>query len=405
MSPSVPRIASRTYGIYQRLRMWLEAIRAVATELDVLLFTPSGRAGNGNASVVRQWLASAWGIKADVALCDRQPEDRPDGFVSQYLDAYVRPALSFSRQPLFRPFQGKAQRDAMARGLDRSPDVVFLHRLHAASAAFDLPLNGARTFLDIDDVEHRRFAREVRQPPRWPLKPLLYLQVPALWWGERRAIARADRAFVCSELDQRYLRRTMRVTNVDVIPNAVPHVADRPLTREQNVLFLGTYSYSPNVVGAEYLIRDVWPLLSRLCPDARLLIAGPHVEALPSGRRPPAGVEILGWVPDLRALYARTRVLCCPIQSGGGTRIKILEATSYGVPVVSTPVGAEGLDLVPDEEIVLRSSAADIAAACADLLRDDAQARRVGAAGRRRTRALYSREAVVDRMTTILRGS
>jgi glycosyltransferase involved in cell wall biosynthesis len=97
-------------------------------------------------------------------------------------------------------------------------------------------------------------------------------------------------------------------------------------------------------------------------------------------------------------------VVCCPIQSGGGTRIKILEAASYGVPVVSTPLGAEGLTFMPDTEILLRRSAADLAQACASLITDDGRARRMGALARERVRAQYSRDAVVTRMRGVLAG-
>jgi glycosyl transferase family 1 len=102
---------------------------------------------------------------------------------------------------------------------------------------------------------------------------------------------------------------------------------------------------------------------------------------------PPNGLEFLGFVSDLDALYRRTRVLWRPIQSGGGTRIKILDTASHGAPAVSTPLGAEGIDLVPDAEIVLRSSAAGLAEACADLLTDDARAAggRIGAEARARS--------------------
>jgi len=196
----------------------------------------------------------------------------------------------------------------------------------------------------------------------------------------------------------------MRVHNVEVIPNTVTWVDDGLLATEPNVLFIGAYSHAPNVVAAEYLIREVWPCLMRICPKARLLIAGPRPEVIPSFQDPPSGVEFLGFVSDLNALYRRTRVLCCPIQSGGGTRVKILEAASYGVPVVSTPLGAEGIDLRTDVEIVLRNDATGLAEACADLLADDVRAHRIGTAARKRVRALYSRDAVIHRMRMILAG-
>jgi glycosyltransferase involved in cell wall biosynthesis len=396
-------LSTSVHGSYQRMRMWLDAIQSMEADLDILLFPPSGiPLGPDTTAAVARSLAESWGIRADVMLCAREPEEGPSGRLKEYFAAYVRPALGLSWHPDYRPYLGRRQQEAFARCLTRSPDIVFLDSLQAAGAARSVSLDGARVLLDLDDVEHRRFAREVSQPPRWRLKPLLYMQVPALWWGERAAITRSSQVFVCSDLDRRYLRRTMGVHNLKVIPNAVTRKDRRPLTSEPNVLFIGAYNYAPNVVAAEYLIREVWPRLVSMCPRARLLIAGAHQEAIRSKGEAPRGVEFLGFVSDLDALYRRTRVLCCPIQSGAGTRIKILEAASYGVPVVSTPMGAEGIDLAADKEIVLRSSTQGLADACAGLLEDEARAREIGASGRDRTRDLYSRDVVVRRMRAVL---
>ena len=388
------------------MRMWLDAIQSLGAELEILIFPrPGAVAGPEAESVAAEQLAELWGVQCNVVLCEREPEKRPDGLWASYINAYVGPTLGLWKQPEFRPYIGKRQQETFSRCLARSPDIVFFHRLHAMIPAMSLSFGSARTFVDLDDVEHRKFARELAQPPRWPqwrLKPLLYLQLLPLWWGERAAIIRSTRAFVCSETDRQFLQRTMRIRNVEVIPNTIRQINDVPLTTDFNVLFIGAYSYGPNIVAAEYLVREVWPRLAKMCPKARLLIAGPGHEAIPSLQNPPAGVEFLGFVSDLDALYRRTRVVCCPIQTGGGTRIKILEAASYGIPVVSTPVGAEGIDLVPDTEIVLSNNATDFAKACAELLADHVRAHRIGSAARKRVRALYTHDAVVSRIRAIL---
>jgi len=110
-------------------------------------------------------------------------------------------------------------------------------------------------------------------------------------------------------------------------------------------------------------------------------------------------VEVTGVVPRLEPLYARTTVACAPIHAGGGTRLKILEAAAFGRPVVSTRLGAEGLDLRDGEEIVLRDDARGFAAACCRLMSEPAESRRVGEAARRRVAALYERTEVVSRLS------
>jgi len=386
-------------GSFKRMRMWLDAIRSTGAALEMLFFTPSNAdASPESAARLSRALADQWGISGEVVLCPLESTGDVSGLFGR-----IWPAFALSKHPPFEPYRGKRQAEAMAEAVSRSPDVVLFFKLHGATTRWTCR-GQAKVLLDLDDIEHLKFVREVSQPPRWLAKPLRYLWAPSLWWGERSAIVRSDRAFVCSVGDRDYLRRAMGVNNVSVIPNAAARVEDHPPSAEPNVLFVGTFGYPPNRVAAEYLVSEVWPRLSRLRPEARLLIAGPRPEAVPSFRTPPSGVTFTGFVPDLDALYARTRVFCCPIQSGGGTRVKVLEAASHGIPVVSTPIGAEGIDLVPDREIVLRRGAEELAAACAELLADPERAQRLGALGRDRVRALYSRDAVVGRMAAMLTG-
>jgi glycosyltransferase involved in cell wall biosynthesis len=407
VSPHYPNDFSHgVHGVFQRMRMWLDATRSLNADLEVLFFTrPEAPATPEAAALAARHMADAWGITATVTLCARESARPPaTGRIAAYMAEYAFPAFGIHHQPEFRLYSGDRQQRALAQCIERAPDVVLFHRLQATAAANALP-SGARRLLDLDDIEYRKFAREIGQPPHWRSKPALYLQVPALWWGERSQIVRSEVAFVCSEADRRSLQRTMRVRNVVVVPNAVS-VAHNPRgpSLEPNVLFIGAFSYRPNVVAAEYLIREVWPILRKHRPESRLLIAGPLCESLPSFDAPPAGVEFLGFVKDLDALYARTRVACTPIFSGGGTRIKILEAAGRGVPVVSTPLGAEGLDLLSESEIVIRSGARELADACGQLLSDHDRAAAVGAAARERVRGQYDREAVLDRMRTALVG-
>lgn len=409
VSPHYPDDFARSaHGVFQRMRMWLDAARSLNADLEILFFTrPDVPATPEAAALAARHMAEIWGISATVTLCARESDRQTPapGRMAAYMAEYALPSLSIRHQPEFRMYAGDRQQTALAQCVERSPDVVLFHRLQATAPANAVPLRAARRLLDLDDVEYRKFAREIGQPPYWRSKPALYLQVPALWWGERSAIVRSELAFVCSEADRRSLQRAMQVRNVAVVPNAVS-VVDNPRgpSLEPNVLFIGAFSYKPNVVAAEYLIRDVWPILRKRQPNARLLIAGPLCESLPSFGARPAGVEFLGFVTDLDALYERTRVACTPIFSGGGTRIKILEAAGRGVPVVSTPLGAEGLDLIPESEIVLRSAAPELADACAELLSDHDRAAAVGAAARERVRGRYDRETVIDRMRTALVG-
>jgi glycosyltransferase involved in cell wall biosynthesis len=182
------------------------------------------------------------------------------------------------------------------------------------------------------------------------------------------------------------------------VPNAAVLPPEQPLTQDPTLLFLGTYAYGPNAVGANHLIADIWPLIRSEVPEARLVIAGQHPEHIPAHAGHPPGVVFTGFVDDLHDLYAKTRVVCCPILSGGGTRVKLVEAASFGKPLVSTRLGAEGIKLEPERAIFIRDEPRKFAKACVTLLRDGTRAQAVGAEARRTAADLYNRTAVVQRI-------
>jgi glycosyltransferase involved in cell wall biosynthesis len=184
---------------------------------------------------------------------------------------------------------------------------------------------------------------------------------------------------------------------VVTIPNAVvampaAHGID-PASR--SLLFLATYAYGPNIAAADFLIRDVWPLVRAVRPDARLIIAGNKPDRISSFASRPPDVEFTGFVDDLDQLYRRVRIVCCSILSGGGTRLKILEAAARGKAIVSTMVGAEGLELRDGVEIILRDGARAFAGACVELLGDPARCDGLGVAARSAVERCYDRKRIV----------
>src|SRR5262249_58268080 len=92
--------------------------------------------------------------------------------------------------------------------------------------------------------------------------------------------------------------------------------------------------------------------------------------SVPSYKSAPKNVEFTGLVGDLEALYRRTRLVCCPLRNGGGTRLKLIEAAGYGKAMVSTTVGAEGLSFADEKENLIPDDGTRISEACVPLLKD-----------------------------------
>lgn len=168
------------------------------------------------------------------------------------------------------------------------------------------------------------------------------------------------------------------------------------------VLFTGTLMYPPNVNGALWLGRDVWPRVLEQLPDARLKIVG---------RRPPQSVlelsglnaiEVTADVPDMKPYYAEADVCLLPMLEGGGTRLKLTEAMAAGRAVVSTTNGATGVEVTDGEEVLIADTVQDFADAIVLLLRDRSRRVRMGEAGRAKVRASYEWSSLGDRYAETL---
>jgi glycosyltransferase involved in cell wall biosynthesis len=394
VSLSFPADPSMVHGVYRRLDLLIDGLRGLGT-LDLLFFVDESV--DLSAAAVERYrreLKERWRTEFELTLVRRQPAPADLG----RWEAYGAPVFDAFRQPSFRRASGPRQREALEAALERRPDVVFAHRLAAMAPVLGTARPVPPVVFDLDDIEHRSLARAIAQPPVWAGKYLAYLQLPALWLAERRAMRLAKRTFVCSVADRDYVRRTMRVGRVSVIPNAVETGPTIPVPAAHTALFLGSLLYPPNRNAAIYLMLEIWPRVRRQVPEARLTIAGQNPEAVPGHDDPPAGVAFSGFVKDLGPLYAGTRVVCAPIFAGGGTRIKIVEAAAHGRPVVSTTLGAEGLELDDGREILLRDDPDSFAAAVVDLMRDAERARRIGEAARAAVERTYDRDQILGRI-------
>jgi glycosyltransferase involved in cell wall biosynthesis len=257
---------------------------------------------------------------------------------------------------------------------------------------------------DIDDVEHRLAIRSALGCRSWFSKSINLLKVIAIFLAERKAARLSERLFVCSEYDRRYLQQLGFGSRVVTVPNAISFPSSSPFFAGQTVLFLGFLSYPPNSEAAERLVSVIWPLVLRKCPRAQLIIAGKAPENVPSYRLTPKNVEFTGLVGDLDKLYRRTRLVCCPLSSGGGTRLKLIEAAAYGKAMVSTSIGVEGLSFSNGTEILIRDDDLGIAEACARLLHDDGLCARLGEAARTKAKSLYDRPVIRDRIASEFRA-
>lgn len=249
-----------------------------------------------------------------------------------------------------------------------------------------LDLSAKKTVLDLHNVESSlvdSYARARRGP-----SALLYrAEAAALRRMERRTIGAFDSVVVVSEQERARLSPDLR--SVLVCPNGREPSAVLPNAADPTVAFVATMGWAPNVDAALWLGREIWPLVRRRVPDARLLLVGkdpaPAVSELAD-----ESIEVTGTVEDVNPYLARARVVVAPLRAGGGTRLKIMEALDVGRPVVSTSLGCEGMEDLVGHGVVVADTAEDQAEAIAALLLDPARAASLGRTGHDAVKAGHS---------------
>ncbi len=195
------------------------------------------------------------------------------------------------------------------------------------------------------------------------------------WWKHRRYLVRLLRQYgvctVASVQEAALLQQEVGVTAI-VVPNCIDVAAYAGVTavaQPDTLIYTGSFSFAPNHEAMHWFVTAVWPLVLAQRPQARLLITGN-----PAGRTLPSATNVthLGFVDDVRPYVAAATVSIAPLQTGGGTRLKILEAMALRVPVVATRKGAEGLNGRHEQHLLLADTPAAFAAAVVRLLQDAA---------------------------------
>jgi glycosyltransferase involved in cell wall biosynthesis len=255
--------------------------------------------------------------------------------------------------------------------------------------------------LNKDDVAHVIVRRYLALERNRLLRLYGALEARKIERWETKSLHRAQAVLACSDFDRMLLRRLCPSATVFVVPNVVDtdHYAPRDGAEPLTVLFQGGMDWHPNRDAVAFFSAEILPALRRLLPDVRFRVAG-RSPSEKFRRRFDRGahVEFTGTVADMRAEIQRATVCVVPLRIGSGTRLKILEAAAMGKAIVSTTLGAEGLDFVPDREIVLADDSERFAKTIADLANNLERRRTVGAAARARVQEQYSLSVLQRRL-------
>lgn len=223
-------------------------------------------------------------------------------------------------------------------------------------------------------IEYMVYQNFVDNLKFWPIKPFLYFDVVKIKMWEKYFWRKATRLATMSGEDKEIIKKVLPGLKIDIVANGVDidfftkTEVKRP--KKPTVLFVGNFKWLPNKDAACFLAYEIWPLIKKLIPKAKLWIVGrnptPEIKKLAVLK----DVRVEGEVGDIRQVLGRASVLLAPIRNGRGTKYKVLESMATGLPVVTTPIGIEGIEAGDEREVLIAETERELAKKTVEILKN-----------------------------------
>jgi len=255
----------------------------------------------------------------------------------------------------------------------------------------------------------------MQENARWFLKPVLGIEARRVKRYEGELLKTVDHVLAVTDVDRAGLEEALnfskvnkgdRVASITVVPIAVDTQKQQPVKRKpgsKNIVTLGTLHYPPNADGIRWFFNEVFPLIRKRVPEATLTIIGknPPQDFLDLAAREPEAVKVTGYVPDLVPYLEESALMVVPVRAGGGMRVRILEAFSFAMPVVTTTIGLEGINAELEKDVLVADTANDFTNRVCELLEDVSLQEKLSVNGRRLAEKKYDWQVVLDAMRPI----
>lgn len=301
-------------------------------------------------------------------------------------------------------------------------DIVQVESIEVAQYALQIVKgrsNGhKRPLVVFDDLnaeyvlQKRAFEIDSRSPRKWPKALYSWLQWQRLHSYETRICTSVDSVLVVSEADAAAISAVNQRINLHVVPNGVDCTFFSPdvmpasyddalkIKHMAALAFTGTMDFRPNVDAVVWFCREILPLIKKEAFHVHFYIVGknppPEVRALAG----PA-VTVTGYVSDIRPYMSNSQVYVVPMRMGSGTKLKVLEAMAMRIPVVATPLGAEGIDVTHGQDIMIGATPAEFARQVSQLLVDAEERSRLAASARRLVEEKYDWTTIVPALEKV----
>ena len=256
------------------------------------------------------------------------------------------------------------------------------------------------------NVETTIWRRHAETAGNGLLRRYLDIQAERMQAYEGEVCRKVAQVIAVSPVDAAQIRQIFGISHVTDVPTGVDLDFFSPpasSAASSDLVFIGSMDWMPNIDGVEYFVKEILPLIRTRRPDCTLAVVGrtpaPKITRLAEGD---PKIQVTGTVADIRPYLWGGGVSIVPLRIGSGTRLKIYESMAAMAPVVSTMIGAEGLEIHPPADIRIADSPHDFARACLELLDDVAERRRMAETAWKMVKARFSWEQVTCRFEEIL---
>ena len=307
---------------------------------------------------------------ADVQFVDGEKSKTTLGYVATLARSFVRGSPAFIEHNRF---------DQLAQAVEnllQQHSFDWVHLNHVDTLPYVEIDDDVPVVLDTHNLNWEYYVRRAEHTSNPVMSALFSRDARLLKAYEHKAFARAKSVLVCSENEYHKVKSLDSSINVTVVPNGVDCDEYRPFEgdafdNEPEIIFIGDMGYAPNHDGVLEFINKVLPTVQSSVPDAKFTVVGRSpAQSLVDLVRNRSDVEITGFVEDVAPFLDKAKVFVVPLRFGAGTRLKILQAFSSGLPTVATSIGAEGIEYNHGEDILIADDSVEMAKAVCSLLSD-----------------------------------
>jgi polysaccharide biosynthesis protein PslH len=290
-------------------------------------------------------------------------------------------------------------------------DVIHADQLTMTQFAINSSPMGDKKTVSVFDAHNAVWTIIERMEKNAPfyLKPLLLLEMKRVKHYEGMIVSKFEQTLAVAEPDRLALIDAVRsycgnddagAASISVIPIAVDTHQIQPVKREAgslNILTMGTLYYPPNADGIRWFLNEIFPAVRNKIPNVTLTILGknPPKDFLRAAEDPQNGVRVMGFVEELDPYFTQSALMVIPVRAGGGMRVRILEAFSRAMPVITTTVGLEGILAEPGTDVLVADNPSDFTEAVIGLLQNQTLQDKLSSNGRRLVESKYDWQVVL----------